>query len=124
MTAEGRSLRLALLQLRAFDLADHEAAWEELLHRLDEAAEGEPDLVVLPEASYPAYYLHSREAYDAAGVLPDAEVERAIAERAARHGFAIAAGLVIGERNGVGIGSCELGSELRHGTVFYSACIA
>ena len=100
MTVEGRSLRLALLQLRAFGLADHEAAWEELLHRLDEAAEGEPDLVVLPEASYPAYYLHSRETYEAAGVLPDEEVERAIAERAARHGFAIAAGLVIGERNG------------------------
>ena len=55
---------------------------------------------MLPEASYPAYYLHSREAYAAAGVLADEEVERAIGERAARHGCAIAVGLV--QRGGAG----------------------
>ncbi len=98
MTDGRRTLRLALLQLPAFELADHEAAWAELLRRIDEAVAGSsagaPDLIVLPEASYPAYYLHSREAYDAAGVLADEEVERAIGERAARHGCAIAVGLV------------------------------
>ena len=98
MTDGRRTLRLALLQLPAFELADHEAAWAELLRRIDEAAAdspaGAPDLIVLPEASYPAYYLHSREAYEAAGVLADEEVERAIGERAARHGCAIAVGLV------------------------------
>ena len=80
MTEGGRPLRLALLQLPAFELADHEAAWAELLRRIDEAAAGSsagaPDLIVLPEASYPAYYLHSREAYEAAEVLADDEVER------------------------------------------------
>ena len=79
MTEGGRPLRLALLQLPAFELADHEAAWAELLRRIDEAAAGSsagaPDLIVLPEASYPAYYLHSREAYEAAAVLADGEVE-------------------------------------------------
>ena len=98
MTEGGRTLRLALLQLPAFELADHEAAWAELLRRIDEAAAGSsagpPDLIVLPEASYPAYYLHSREAYEAAAVLADGEVEAAIGERAARHGCAIAVGLV------------------------------
>ena len=91
-------LDVALLQLRAFGLADHEAAWAELLRRIDEAAEPatgpSPDLIVAPEASYPAYYLHSRAAYEAAGVLADAEVEAALAERASRHGVSIVAGLV------------------------------
>ena len=95
---DGRTLRLALLQLPAFELADHEAGWEELLLRIDEAAAGSsagpPDLIVLPEASYPAYYLHSREAYEAANVYADAEVEEILGEHAARHGCAIAIGLV------------------------------
>ena len=98
MTDGGRTLRLALLQLPAFELADHEAAWQELLRRIDEAAAGSsagaPDLIVLPEASYPAYYLHSREAYEAANVYADEEVEDVLGEHAARHGCAIAVGLV------------------------------
>ena len=98
MTDGGRTLRLALLQLPAFELADHEAAWQELLRRIDEAAAGSsagaPDLIVLPEASYPAYYLHSREAYEAANVYADEEVEDVLGEHAARHGCAITVGLV------------------------------
>ncbi len=93
----GRVLDVALLQLRAFGLADHEAAWAELLRRIDEAAtvgSSPPDLIVAPEASYPAYYLHSRAAYEATSVLADAEVEAALAERAARHGATIVVGLV------------------------------
>lgn len=88
-------LKVALLQLRAFDLADHEAAWDEMFRRIDEAAETEPDLMVLPEASYPAYFLHSRDAYEHAGVRPDAEVETSLAERARRHNCYIAAGVVL-----------------------------
>lgn len=94
----GRVLDVALLQLRAFGLAGHEAAWAELLRRIDEAAspaDGPPPrLIVAPEASYPAYYLYSRAAYEAAGVLPDGEVEAALGERAARHGATLVVGLV------------------------------
>ena len=68
------------------------------MRRIDEAAAGSsagpPDLIVLPEASYPAYYLHSREAYEAANVYADEEVEDVLGEHAARHGCAIAVGLV------------------------------
>ncbi|MDE2696583.1 MAG: carbon-nitrogen hydrolase family protein [Chloroflexota bacterium] len=91
-------LDVALLQLRAVVLGEHEAAWAELLRRIDEAAappDGPaPDLIVAPEASYPGYYLHSRAAYEAAGVLADAEVEATLAERAARYGATIVVGLV------------------------------
>lgn len=65
-----------------------------MLTRLDEAGQQEPDLIVTPEASYPAYFLHSREAYEAAQVYDDASVEAQIAERAKRYGCTIAAGLV------------------------------
>lgn len=92
-----RSLTVALLQLRAYDLAQHREAWADLLARIDEAAalDPHPDLIVLPEASYPAYFLHSRAAFDAAGVLPDDEVIAVLGERARRHGTSIAAGLVL-----------------------------
>ena len=97
-----RRLTVALLQLRAFDLAQHREAWDDLLRRIDEAAalDPRPDLVVLPEASYPAYFLHSREAYDAAGVLPDEQVLATLGERARRYGLSIAAGLVLHGRPG------------------------
>ena len=91
-----RNLTVALLQLRAYDLAQHREAWADLLARIDEAAalDPHPGLIVLPEASYPAYFLHSRAAYDAAGVLSDAEVNAILGERARRHGTSIAVGLV------------------------------
>ena len=89
-------LNVALLQLRAWDLHQHASAWRDVLARIDEAAalEPRPQLIVTPECSYPAYFLHSREAYEAAGVLPDSEVEGTLGERARRHGCYIAAGLV------------------------------
>ena len=43
-----RTLTVALLQLAAFDLADHEQAWAELLHRIDDAAADAPRLMVAP----------------------------------------------------------------------------
>ena len=96
MTSSGAGrLRVALLQLPAFDLVDHELAWEELLRRIDEAGERAPDLVVTPEASYPAYFLHSRQRYDATDLLADDEVLATLSERAARYRCHLAIGLVL-----------------------------
>ena len=89
-----RPLHVALLQLQAFDLPRHAEAWNELLRRIDDAGAAGVELIVTPEASYPAYFLGSREAYDSVGVLSDADVEAAIAERARRFRCSIAAGLV------------------------------
>lgn len=89
------SLTVALLQLRAFDLADHEQAWSELLRRIDDAAAEAPRLIVAPEASYPAGILGSRETLAATPLRGDAEVLALLGDRARRHGCYIAAGLVL-----------------------------
>lgn len=90
------SLTIAALQLRAFDLADHEQAWAELLRRIDDAAAEAPRLIVAPEGSYPACVLGSRAAYEAATSLRgDAEILATLGDRARRHGCYIAAGLVL-----------------------------
>ena len=90
-----RSLRVALAQLEARDLSDHKRAWDELLRAIDDAAAHEPHLVVLPEASYPGYFLQSLQAYEAAGVHSDRQILDTLGERAARHGIHLAAGLVL-----------------------------
>lgn len=89
------SLTIAALQLRAFDLADHEQAWSELLRRIDDAAAEAPRLIVAPEGAYPACVLGSRAAYDAASIRGDAEIMATLGDRARRHGCYVAAGLVL-----------------------------
>ncbi|MEI7924967.1 MAG: carbon-nitrogen hydrolase family protein [Chloroflexota bacterium] len=89
------TLTVALLQLRAFDLAEHEQAWTELLRRIDDAAAETPRLIVAPEAAYPAGILGSREAYAALPLRGDAEVLATLGDRARRHACYIAAGLVL-----------------------------
>src|SRR5262249_42152466 len=92
-----RPLTVALLQLRAFDLAQHREAWADLLARIREAAglDPPPHPILLPEARYPADFPPSPATDHAAGVLPDDEVLGTLAERARRHGTSIAAGLVL-----------------------------
>ncbi|MGE3855612.1 MAG: nitrilase-related carbon-nitrogen hydrolase [Dehalococcoidia bacterium] len=97
----GQSFTVALLQIRAYDLADHEQAWAELLRRIDDAAVESPRLIVAPEAAYPAGVLVSREAYTAAPLRGDAEVLATLGDRARRHGCYIAAGLVLRDAFGL-----------------------
>lgn len=88
------TLRIAILQAPAPDYGRAEAAWAELLARIDDAAQDEPDLIILPEASYPAWFLGA--AASAAPSLADTHVVGQLAERARQHGVHIAAGLVLG----------------------------
>ena len=89
------TLKIALLQLRAFDLAEHDHAWAELLRRIDDAAAESPRLIVAPEAAYPAAILGSSEAYAAAPLRGDAEVLATLGDRARRHACYLAVGLVL-----------------------------
>ena len=95
------SLTVALLQLPAFDLDDHEAAWTELLRRIDDAAAETPRLIVAPEASYPASILGTADAYAATTMRGDAEVLATLGDRARRHSCYIAAGLVLRDAFGM-----------------------
>jgi predicted amidohydrolase len=88
------AIRIAVLQPPAPDFSRADEAWEELLSRIDDAAQDEPRLVLLPEASYPAWFLGQ-----AASTPPSLPDERLIADLAARarlHDVYLAAGLVLG----------------------------
>jgi predicted amidohydrolase len=87
-------LRVVILQTPAPDFMEQDASWAEWLRRLDDAVRDEPDLLVLPEASYPAWFLAAAAATTPS--IPDATLIAALADRAVRHRVYIAAGLVLG----------------------------
>lgn len=87
-------LRIAILQPPAPDYGRADAAWAELLARVEDAAQDEPDLVVLPEASYPAWFLGA--AATSAPGIPDSQLVDELRECARRNAVHIAAGLVLG----------------------------
>jgi predicted amidohydrolase len=86
--------RIALLQLPAYDLADARLALEDALRRIDDVARshGPLDLIVLPEASYPAYFFAGNLPADAPS--PGQAAAR-FAAKAAEHGVYLAAGIAI-----------------------------
>ncbi|MGB6837629.1 MAG: hypothetical protein WBF66_08000, partial [Dehalococcoidia bacterium] len=58
-----RTIRVALLQLRAFGLEEARESLRHTLAKIEEAGALRPDLVVLPEVTYPAYFLGSPDRY-------------------------------------------------------------
>jgi predicted amidohydrolase len=50
-------LKVACLQIRAREYKDRDKNKENILKMVDKAAKLQPQLVVLPECAYPAYYL-------------------------------------------------------------------
>ena len=95
-----RKFTIACCQLRAFDIEDAEANLSNILRSLDEAGEAGAQLVLLPECSYPAYYLKHRHPYDREGVRPYAEVTALLAEKARKYGYWLAAGLAVPSPSG------------------------
>lgn len=85
-------MKLAVLQIKAFDVDHGPEALAHALSRIDEAARHRPDLMVLPECTYPGYVLGSRQA---PGTSAD-ELREALGrfcEAARRHSCHIAVGL-------------------------------
>jgi predicted amidohydrolase len=86
------AVNVACVQLAAHDLDDDEEALDQALEAANRAA-GAADLVVLPEAVYPAYVLH-----EGGSLLTDTSwyerATRAFGDVAAAHGAWIAVGLV------------------------------
>lgn len=88
-----RLLRVAALQPRTFEAADHARGWEALLARIDDAIPGHA-LLVAPEAAFPGWALVSREAAGALGLPVEETWASAVSERSRRTGCAIALGVV------------------------------
>ena len=95
-----RPFRVACCQVRAFDIEDAEANLQNILQSLDEAGRAGADLVLLPESSYPAYYVRDANPYDRPGVRPFAEIRNLLAAKAREHGYWLAAGLAVPHGNG------------------------
>ena len=91
--------RVALLQLPAFSIDEAEASLSHTLRRIDEAARERPDIIVLPEVTYPAYFIGTM-ARQIAGVLPPDEAMARFAAKAREHGVYIAAGMALDDGRG------------------------
>ena len=92
--------RIALCQVRAGDIEEPERNLQNILHALDAAGESGAQLVVLPECSYPAYYLKNASPYERADVRDFEEVSALFADAARRHGYWLAAGMAVPHSHG------------------------
>ncbi len=84
--------RIALLQLPAYDVQDAAASLGHTLLRIDDAARERPDIIALPEVTYPGYFLGSATP---ANVLSPAEAMAQFAAKAREHGVYIAVGMAL-----------------------------
>jgi predicted amidohydrolase len=90
-----KTVRIALLQLPAFSMETAAEGLAHALRRIDEAAtEHRPDLIALPEVTYPAYFLGTED-LSVCGVLSPAEAADAFAQKSRDHGVYIAVGLAL-----------------------------
>lgn len=92
-----RTIRVALLQLPAYSI--EQASLEHTLRRIDDAARERPDVIVLPEVSYPAYFLGTKD-LRGAGIVSPADAGARIAAKAREHHAYIAAGLAVEAEGG------------------------
>ncbi|MBI5287709.1 MAG: carbon-nitrogen hydrolase family protein [Chloroflexi bacterium] len=95
-----KTARIALLQLPAFSLEEAAASLAHTLRRIDEVLAAEkPDLVALPEVTYPAYFLGTSDR-PVCGVLSPVEAAGRFAAKAREHGIYIAVGLALDAAGG------------------------
>ena len=92
--------RIALCQVRAYDIEEAEPNLQNLLRALDEAGEAGAQLVGLPECAYPAYYLKDADPYARPGVRPYEEVCELFAQKARKYGYWLAAGMAVPHASG------------------------
>ncbi len=89
-----RTARIALVQLPAYSIEDAAESLEHTLARIDDAAREKPDIIALPEGTYPAYFLGT-DYTTSEQVLPPKEAMERFAAKAREHGVHIAAGMAL-----------------------------
>ena len=90
-----RTVKVALLQLQAFGLEEARESLRHTLAKIEEAGALRPDLVVLPEVTYPAYFLGSPDRYPNAEDPSPQEALAAFSRAAAGQRVHLAAGLAL-----------------------------
>ena len=85
-------LRVACIQLKAYSLDNAEEGLEHALQMVDEACLAGPDMIVLPECTYPSYFL-AGEASTEPELRTTNEILEIFAEKAKEHKCYIALGL-------------------------------
>ena len=90
-----KPFRVALCQVRAYDIDEAETNLQNLLRALDEAGQSGAQLVALPECAYPAYYLGDNHPYAHPEVRPFEEVTGLFAAKARQYGYWLAAGMAV-----------------------------
>lgn len=100
MNTHARPVRVAAGQMVAHSI-DHAAdAWPAIDRLIARAVEAGADLLVLPECTYPAYFLGSRERLSAADILPTAAVLERLSARAAAARIHLCCGIAEQAANG------------------------
>ena len=84
-------MKLALLQLEGFHIADHEKAYQNILAKLEEACQTDADLILLPECSYPGYLMGA--VVDTSWEPRLFELLETVSQKAAAYGKYIAIGV-------------------------------
>lgn len=97
--SDSTTARVALLQLQAFSIDQAPQSLEHTLLRINDAAREHPDLIVLPEVTYPAYFMGTRD-LAGANVLSPSEAMEQFAARARHHGVYLAAGMALDTEGG------------------------
>lgn len=92
-----RMARIALLQLPAFSIEAAASSLEHTLRRIDETAADHVDLIVLPEVTYPAYFVGTA---DTPGVISPQQAMDTFAAKARQHGVYLAVGMAVEAADG------------------------
>jgi len=88
-------MKVACVQTRACDLEEADKALENALGLIEEAIGEGADLIVLPECSYPAYFVWGRQDYRQSSLLSAEKTLRLFSERAKEGRCYLAVGLVL-----------------------------
>ena len=87
------NLKVACVQISAYDLAHAEAGLLHALEMIDVAGQGGAELIVLPECTYPAYFLRGESEYAQAGLRSWNEIIALFGDKAREHGCHLVVGL-------------------------------
>jgi len=87
-------VKVACVQINGYDLENAEAGLQRAVAMIDEAAVAAANLIVLPECSYPAYFLRGKDDYSRASLRPWNNVVALLGSKAREYNCHIVVGLV------------------------------